>query len=459
MSDIIKRAASTLFSFSGTISRKQYVLIALFAVLIKHVLDANLAWYAFHQSWTPLNYVLPLGVPITLQALNLTDIKYVLAMVALSTPFAWVGLAITTKRFRTIGWPLWLVTLFFVPVANIASFGLAAAWSERNGPRAAIAWNRPIGPRDSLGAAIAGIVGALVVGMLLALLGTRVLDAYGWGLFAGVPFVQGAFAVVIFNSYERRTLAQNVGVALLSVLLTGAAMLAVAFEGAICILMATPLALFFALLGALFAHAITRRSVPSTTSMFMLVAMVPILMGADVHATANAPLHEVETSLVIDALPTAVWSHVIDFPDLPAPTELIFRVGVSYPERARIVGRGAGAVRYCEFSTGDFVEPITAWQPGKQLAFNVVKNPEPMREWSPYGHIDTPHLHDYLVSQRGEFLLEPLTGGRTRLVGRTWYRHHLWPDEYWTLWSDSIIHEIHARVLVHIKNLSERPVR
>lgn len=49
-----------------------------------------------------------------------------------------------------------------------------------------------------------------------------------------------------------------------------------------------------------------------------------------------------------------------------------------------------------------------------------------------------------------------LAGGRTRLVGRTWYQHHLWPDEYWTPWSDEINHAIHTRVLNHIKSLTER---
>jgi hypothetical protein len=80
-----------------------------------------------------------------------------------------------------------------------------------------------------------------------------------------------------------------------------------------------------------------------------------------------------------------------------------------------------------------------------------------MRELSPYGAIDAPHLHGYLVSQRGQFELQPLSGGRTRLIGTTWYQHHLWPAQYWRLWSDAIIHRIHLRVLRHIKVLSEEP--
>jgi hypothetical protein len=51
--------------------------------------------------------------------------------------------------------------------------------------------------------------------------------------------------------------------------------------------------------------------------------------------------------------------------------------------------------------------------------------------------------------------LVPLEGGRTLLEATTWYHHHLWPADYWQLWSDHIIHTIHLRVLRHVKQLSE----
>lgn len=69
--------------------------------------------------------------------------------------------------------------------------------------------------------------------------------------------------------------------------------------------------------------------------------------------------------------------------------------------------------------------------------------------------IRPPHLDGHFLSRRGQFLLEPLPGGRTRLEGTTWYEHRLWPNRYWGLWSDPIIHSIHARVLRHVKRLSE----
>jgi hypothetical protein len=84
------------------------------------------------------------------------------------------------------------------------------------------------------------------------------------------------------------------------------------------------------------------------------------------------------------------------------------------------------------------------------LRFTVISNPPPIRELSLY-EINPPHLHGFLESEMGQFELKALAGGRTQLIGTTWYRHGLWPEGYWRIWSDYIIHTIHLRVLTHIK--------
>jgi hypothetical protein len=111
-------------------------------------------------------------------------------------------------------------------------------------------------------------------------------------------------------------------------------------------------------------------------------------------------------------------------------------------------------VRNCIFSTGPFIEPIEVWEPPTLLRFRVSAQPDPMREWSPY-HIHPAHMDDYLRSHRGQFFLEALPDGRTRLIGTTWYSNRMWPSHYWNLWSNYIIHRIHGRVLRHIQKLAE----
>ena len=166
--------------------------------------------------------------------------------------------------------------------------------------------------------------------------------------------------------------------------------------------------------------------------------------------TSGVTLHEVRSAVIIDATPAQIWPHVVAFRALPEPTALAFRLGIAYPRYARIEGSGVGAVRYCVFSTGPFVEPITAWEPGRRLAFDVVRSPDPMRELTPYARIGPPHLDGYLRSERGEFRLVALPDGRTRLEGSTWYRLSLAPEPYWQVIADHLIHTIHLTVLNHI---------
>lgn len=112
-------------------------------------------------------------------------------------------------------------------------------------------------------------------------------------------------------------------------------------------------------------------------------------------------------------------------------------------------------MRRCEFSTGPFVEPITAWDEPNRLAFEVIAQPHPMREWSPYRALRTAHLEGFFRSQHGEFRLVDLGSSRTRLQGTTWYVQRFWPARYWQMWSDYLVHTIHRRVLEHIQKEAE----
>ena len=231
-------------------------------------------------------------------------------------------------------------------------------------------------------------------------------------------------------------------------------LLLTAIEGALCLLMATPLALGIGIMGAEIGRNIARRDPGPTRHAAFALLLLPGV------ATANAdrvptPLREVRSAIVISAPPEVVWQNVIALPPLPLPSELVFRAGIAYPVQARIEGRGVGAVRFCEFSTGAFIEPITRWEPARRLAFDVVAQPSPLTEWSPYAGVAPPHLDGYINARRGEFRLIPLPDGRTRLEGSTWYELEIFPAGYWAIFGDAFIGRIHGRVLRHIQRVSE----
>jgi hypothetical protein len=182
--------------------------------------------------------------------------------------------------------------------------------------------------------------------------------------------------------------------------------------------------------------------------------LVTIPTTAFIERNHEPNIEPVSTRVIIDATPEVVWKNVIEFPELEGPKEFIFKAGISYPINAKIDGQGVGAIRYCNFNTGSFVEPITVWDKPQLLKFDVLEQPQPMKELS-FWDIDAPHLHDYFVSKQGQFKLTELPNGQTELEGTTWYYHNIKPDFYWKIWSDLIIHSIHERVLNHIKINSE----
>ncbi len=296
----------------------------------------------------------------------------------------------------------------------------------------------------------------LFIFALLAWAGVTLVHrgSYGLSLFVVLPIFLGGVAAWVFHPATGPE-AAKIG-ALVVAAATGSLLL-LGLEGLICILMALPLTVPLGALGAWLVYQSESSRLVTRGGAALLCLMPPAGFLWDTHA--QPPVFQVRSAITIAASPQQVWKHVVTFSELPAPREWYFRAGLAYPMRARIEGSGPGAVRYCEFSTGPFVEPIDVWDAPRRLQFRVTRNPEPMHEWSPYAHVLPKHLHGYLVSRQGQFRLIPLPNHRTLLEGTTWYQHGLWPAQYWRWWSDAIIHRIHLRVLNHIRTLAEADAR
>ena len=293
-------------------------------------------------------------------------------------------------------------------------------------------------------------------GWTFAYLATNVFLDYAWGLFIWLPFAMGAASTMIYGykkQTQRRTL-RNISLWTLLIFCLG--LLVFAWKGAICLIMAAPIGLLFTWIGHRIGYEIIKNKMSSTPTVIVLLFLsVPSLMAFENAKGDKEKLRSVITFIEINASPEQVWKNVIAFPQLKDPTEFIFRTGIAYPINATIKGKGVGAVRHCNFSTGSFVEPITVWDETRLLRFSVDNQPEPMTKLSFYD-VHPNHLHGYWVSRQGQFKLTQLANGHTLLEGTTWYINKIKPDFYWSLWSDYIVHKIHNRVLKHIKLQSEK---
>jgi Polyketide cyclase / dehydrase and lipid transport len=285
----------------------------------------------------------------------------------------------------------------------------------------------------------------LIVGSYLLLHG----GVYGWTAFLYLPAVLGGLACWVF---PQSTGNRAAGTGALAVIGCSLCLLLVRWEGIVCIVMAMPLVGTLGAIGGWLVYTAMRSKAEQRGAAMMLL-LAPVSLTFDLKSPPTE--YRVNSEITVAASPEQVWKHVVTFSELPEPTEMIFRTGLAYPKRARIVGSGPGAIRYCEFSTGPFVEPIVTWDEPRLLAFRVTENPAPLNEWSPFAEILAKHLHGYFISKHGQFELTRLPDGSTRLEGTTWYQHGLWPAEYWRWWSDAIIHRIHLRVLNHVRALAE----
>ena len=452
----MRRWTRVLFGLREPVDRATYAASGIGLAAFKYAVEAAVVAVSTGHLLTPLEFVSPSIVGR--QAFLERAPEWLGLFLALWTiPFVWIALSMSLRRAHGAGLSPWLGAMVLLPPVNVVIMAILAIVPDKPPTTSAIASAPPLPPSvpPTGSHAARAVLAGLGVGVLSIAVGLYGFAVYGAVLFFVTPLVMGMVTGFVFNRPVVRTTADTLRVGAIVMLLSGGTLLALALEGLICLIMAAPVVMPTALAGAIVGKWVAECTAAGTRQLAGLVLAIPFLAGAEA-VTRQVPERVVLTSVEVDAPPAVVWRRIVEFPDLPQPEDWFFRCGIACPMRARIEGSGVGAVRHCEFSTGDFVEPITVWDEPGRLAFDVVDQPDPMVELTPWRHVHPPHLEDRsLESRRGEFRLVDLGDGRTRLEGRTWYTFDMHPQGYWTLWSDFSIHRIHRRVLDHIRDLAE----
>ena len=450
------------FSLRGPVSRRAYAGWGFGLGILKYAAEAAFVAATSGRALGPLEFVSP-SVGRLEEFGRLGDWAGPLYVVW-TLPFVWVAAAMSVRRAASAGLAPFLGLLALAPFVNLPAIlvfllsptvGDGPEWKRSR-------WVEPGEQRWGAWAA-AGVLFGPIYTLLMVGACVYVLGDYGAPLFFLTPILIGTAAGYGANAVTRISAAETVGVATLAAAASYGGLLVVAVEGLVCLLMALPLALPLTWLGGFIGRSLAAVAGPAAgdRELYSFAAVLLLAPAGSAAAPAeSAPVRPVRTEVVVNAPPAAVWRRVLAFPALEEPAEWYFKTGLSYPVGAAIEGTGVGAVRRCRFTTGTFVEPVTAWEPpagGKpgRLAFDVAEQPAPMTEWHPWAEISPPHLHGTFESVRGEFFMEPLPGGRTRLIGTTWCRVRMAPHGYWAAWTDAILHRVHRRVLGHVAALAE----
>jgi uncharacterized membrane protein YhaH (DUF805 family) len=445
-----------LFRFEGRIGQLPYSGWSLIAFVIQHAVVWIFSGHIPELAWS--FRVLPpswlVGFDPSQRATFLPVLILFFLSLAVWVIAAWALAALAFRRAVDAHLPEPLAILAVAPVVQIpvilflcfAPARPATEQAQRRDPMTTeTAW------RTAVEGALAGI-GLTLASVAISALVFRV---YATGLFVISPMVIGATTAYLANRRgdvgARRTFLTVLGATALG----GAALLAAALEGLVCIMLAAPLAFGAALIGGVLGRSIAlanRRSVGRTLSS---VAVMPLVFVSEAAMPPESSFESYQ-ALNIGAPPEIVWDAIVHMTPLDEAVALPFQLGLAYPLRAEIIGEGVGGLRRGVFSTGVATERITEWVPNRKLTVVVENDPPAMRELSPYHHVYSPHVVGYFHTRAMTFQLAAGSEGHTILIERTSHELQLAPVLYWLPMAQWVVGEDNARVLEHIKRDAER---
>lgn len=259
--------------------------------------------------------------------------------------------------------------------------------------------------------------------------------------FVIVPYAMGFISAWCWRNLEltsRQLIWASVKNTILAVLLSAVFLQ----EGAICLIIVSPLLIVFILTGTFSGRAVFRKNNSKLNVSFFCVLLIAFVVDS---TSAHHYQNMVADRIVINAPVNEVWKHVVAYKRIKTENKYwLFKIGMPSPVESTAEGYYLGAKRKCIFSNGYvFDEKIVTYEENKNLTFDITDQP---RDPEIMGHIDI---------LRGQFILKDNGDNTTTLTGNSWYRLYVFPVWYYDIWAKSITRNVHLRVMDHIKELSE----
>lgn len=435
-------------AFAGVTRPRRYALLAPVLLLVPHAAVALL----LRARGTPL--IADAGfwlLPLRRLAMS-PDLPPEDAGIAFAVALMAAG-ALALLSFRRANWSgagYALAAVMVVPAAQIAAVAMLALlprFEQRDGPGSALA------PGSDTAHVVQGVLAGVAIIVAAVLISALTFGSYGWSLFVATPFLVGVTTGYLAN---RRLLLSGRATArlvLIAAALGTAALVALAIEGFVCILLAAPLGTVAALIGGASGRAVAKVGHGGGKPLAS-VALLPALFALEAATPPDLPI-TARASIEVTASPGAVWSALTGDKPIKSEPGLVRAAGLAYPLRGRLIGHGVGAIRLGEFSTGVARERVSEWVPGHRLAFQVLTQPPAMEEMSPYRRVRAPHVQGYFKTGRTSFTLVPLPGGRTRLDVEAQSILRVEPVLYWEPLARLAIRVNLSRVLDDLRGKAE----
>lgn len=265
-----------------------------------------------------------------------------------------------------------------------------------------------------------------------------------------LPVAIGALTVSLSPRQHRTSWVYGIGAPWIPVGLLGLVAMLLAWEAAICIVMAIPaFGLMASIGGALLTWIYRRRGEggEEPTTLVGALLFLPFLLAPVEGLIPLADsIRTVESQIVIDAPPERVWAQLTSVPEI-RPEEradsLFPLLGLPLPVEAMLDYEGVGGVRHARYSNGlALVEPVTLWEPPHRFRFSVELDPE-LPPPVPFGEVGGRYFE---VREVG-YTLEPLEGGRTRLRLQSTHRLSTHFNFYGGPWTDFLMRDLQQQIL------------
>jgi hypothetical protein len=244
-----------------------------------------------------------------------------------------------------------------------------------------------------------------------------------------------------------------------AVVLVIAGTMLVLWEGAICALMFAPIGISAGIIGGLIAGfwLRSRRGKVSPIPLACVMILPSLITPWESRVFARRDLRTVENIIEIKASPSAIWKNIERVPRISSQElqpSWSHSIGCPNPVEATLSREGVGGVRHATFEGGVlFLETIDVWEPERRLGFSIQAQTRQIPATTLDEHVTIGG--QFFDAMYGEYALEPLANGATRL--RLMSRQRVSTDFNWYahLWTDAVMSDLQRRILLVLKNRSE----
>lgn len=285
----------------------------------------------------------------------------------------------------------------------------------------------------------------LTVFLLLYGLARLLMKSYGFAFFA-VPYFAG-YAVGALSArrpYWNALIAMAGSLVVLVITLR---------EGVLCAVFALPifaaLLYFGTFMGTLTGRYVRSRRQQASAIVTSLIVAIGWQAGSGLtDDPARHPWHRVDSAVAIHAAPEVVFEALTQQLQVSRTAPFLLRMGFPIPKVLRVERPGQGGTLRMEFNHGTAWAKITAWEPGRALAFTmeryaIVDPPFHITRLGRGEHhgLKVERVTDWLTVGEIRYRFERGPGETTVLSRSTDFQRHLFPDLYFG-WLEPVIMKV-----------------